>query len=327
MHPLLKTRLLCLSLAWLPLAMSLPSAQAQSAAPSTRPVRFVVPIGPGSGSDTVTRLAAKLAGPELGQPTYVENKPGADTVIAVQSVLNAAPDGHDVLMLSPSSVVINPVINPQLTYDPLAVRPVAGMLRSASLLVTGADSRFKTFADVGTAARAKPDTVSIANYGHHYRFGGLAMQKALGVAFNHITYKSAAQVQTDLIGGSIDLALVDIGGALPLIAAGKLRPLAVTSRERIAQLPNLPTLRESGLPNYELYVWIGLGIHGKTPEASAKALEAALLRAVAQPEFQTYVTQTAAAEVYPIAGKELAALIAAETLRYRQLVKEFDTAR
>lgn len=323
MNKSLKNRLLCLSLALLPLAC----AQAQTATYPARPVRFVVPIGPGSGSDTITRLIAKLAGSELGQPTYVENRPGGDTVIAVQSVLGAPPEGYDVMMLSPSSVVINPVINPQLVYDPLALRPVAAMLRSASLLVTGAESRFKTFADVGAAARAKPGTVSMANYGHHYRFGGLSMQKALGVDFNHITYKSAAQVQTDLIGGSVDLALVDVGGALPLIAAGKLRPLAVTSRERIPQLPNLPTVRESGLPNYELYVWIGLGINAKTPEASAKILEAALMRAMATEEFRTYVTQTAAAEVYPIPGKELAALIASETARYRQLVKEFDTAR
>jgi tripartite-type tricarboxylate transporter receptor subunit TctC len=273
------------------------------------------------------RLVAKLASAELHQPTFVENKPGGDTVIGVQALLNAPADGYDVLMLSPSSVVINPVINPALTYNPRDVRPVAGMLRSASLLVTGAGSPYKSFADVVSAARAKPRTVSIANYGHHYRFGALRIQKELGIEFNHVTYKSASQLQTDVIGGSVDLALADIGGVMPLIQAGKLRPLAITSRERLAQLPNVPTLRESGLPDYELYVWIGLGIHAKTPDAVARTLEAALLRAVEQPEFRTYVTQNAMAEVYPIPGKELSAVIAAETERYRQLVKEVDGAQ
>ena len=319
----LPRRFFGLALSVLLAAAALPSALAQS--PSSRPVRFIVPLGPGSGSDTITRLIAKLVSTEIGQPTMVENRPGADTLLAVQNLIASPADGHSVLMLSPSSVVLNPIVMENLPYDALRdIRPVASAFRSAAVLVTGSGTSFKNFADVQVAARKGAKSVSIASYGQHYRLGSLMMQQMAGVEFNHIPYKSPAQVQTDLIGGAVDLALLDVGGAMPLITAGKLRPLAVTSRDRHLMLANVPTLRESGLPNYDLYVWIGFGVHGKTPEPVFQALEATLLKAMSQPEFRTYVTQNAGAEVYNVPGKELGALIASEVTRYRELGKQID---
>lgn len=289
------------------------------------PVRFFVPLGPGSGSDTITRLAAKLASTELGQPTFVENKPGGDAILAVQSLLAAPADGYNVLMLSPSSMVINPLINDSLPYDAQRdLRPLATALRSAAVLVTGANSPYKTYAEAIAAARSKPKTVSMASYSHHYRIGALMLQQAAGVEFNYIPYKTPSQVQTDLMGGQVDLALLDVGGAMPLITSGKVRALAVTGKERHPQLAAVPTLRESGLPNYDLYVWIGFGVAAKTPEPVAKTLEAALLKAMAQPEFRNYVTQNAGAEAFTVGSKEFSALIASERTRYQQLAKQVD---
>jgi len=318
-------RLLGATLAAL-MAFALPQQAAQAADPfPSHPVRFIVPLGPGSGSDTVTRLVAKLAGAELGQSTFVENKPGGDAVLAVQSLLGSPADGYSVLMLSPSSMVINPLVNEGLPYDPQKdLRPVATMLRSAAVLVTGANSPYRSFAEAMTAARKAPKTVSMASYSHHYRIGALMMQHAAGVEFNYIPYKSPGQVQTDLVGGQVDLALLDIGGALPLIAAGKVRPLAVTGKERHPRLAGVPTVRESGLPDYDLYVWIGFGVASKVPDSATKTLEAALLKAMAQPEFKTYVTEMAGAEVYTVPGKEMGAMIAAETARYRALARQVD---
>lgn len=317
-------RLLGLALSTLALtAVPLQSAQAQAF--PAHPVRFIVPLGPGSGSDTITRLVAKLAAPEFGQPTFVDNKPGGDTILAVQGVMAAPADGYSVLMLSPSSMVINPLVNDSLPYDPQRdLRPLATALRSAAVLVTSSNSPYKSFADVMAAARKSPKTVSMASYSHHYRIGSLMLQQAAGVEFNYIPYKSPSQVQTDLMGGSVDLALLDIGGAIPLIASGKLRPLAVTGKERHPQLAQVPTVRESGLPNYDLYVWIGFGVNAKTPEPVVKTLEVALLKAMAQPEFRNYVTQTAGAEAFNIPGKEMSAMIASETARYQQLAKQVD---
>ena len=289
------------------------------------PVRFFVPLGPGSGSDTITRLAAKLAATELGQPTFVENKPGGDAILAVQSLLAAPADGYNVLMLSPSSMVINPLINDSLPYDAQRdLRPLATALRSAAVLVTGANSLYKTYAEAIAAARSKPRTVSMASYSHHYRIGALMLQQAAGVEFNYIPYKTPGQVQTDLMGGQVDLALLDVGGAMPLITSGKVRALAVTGKERHPQLAAVPTLRESGLPNYDLYVWIGFGVAAKTPEPVVRTLEAALLKAMAQPEFRNYVTQNAGAEAFTVGSKEFSALITSERTRYQQLAQQVD---
>lgn len=321
-------RLLSAALTTSLLAIALPQAQAADPFPS-RPVRFIVPLGPGSGSDTITRLVAKLATPELnGQATLVDNKPGGDAVLAVQSLLAAPADGYSVLMLSPSSMVINPLINDALPYDAQKdLRPLATMLRSAAVLVTGASSPYKSYADVMAAAKKSPNGVSMASYSNHYRIGALMLQHGAGVQFNYIPYKTPGQVQTDLVGGQVDLALLDIGGALPLIAAGKIRPLAVTGKERHPKLANVPTVRESGQPNYDLYVWIGLGVAAKTPEPIVKTLEAALLKAMSQPEFKSYVTDTAGAEVYTVGSKEMGEMIASESARYRALSKVVDLAQ
>ncbi|MGR4871643.1 Bug family tripartite tricarboxylate transporter substrate binding protein [Variovorax sp. LARHSF232] len=310
------------------LAVALPQAQAADSFPS-RPVRFIVPLGPGSGSDTITRLVARLVTPELnGQSTFIENKPGGDTVLAVQSLLASPADGYSVLMLSPSSMVINPLINDSLPYDAQKdLRPLATMLRSAAVLVTGASSPYKTYAEAMAAAKKSPKTVSMASYSNHYRIGALMLQQGAGVEFNYIPYKSPGQVQTDLMGGQVDLALLDVGGALPLIAAGKVRPLAVTGKERHPKLANVPTVRERGQPNYDLYVWIGLGVAAKTPEPAVKTLEAALLKAMTQPEFKTYVTETAGAEVYTVGSKEMGEMIASESARYRALSKQVDLSQ
>ncbi|WP_340528677.1 Bug family tripartite tricarboxylate transporter substrate binding protein, partial [Cupriavidus necator] len=139
----------------------------------SRPLRFIVPLTQGSGSDTVTRVVAELVGKDLGQPAVVENRPGGDTVIAVQSLLNAPADGYSILMISPSAMVINPLVNDKLPYDPREIRPLAAAIRASAVLVTGSQSPYKSFAHVVSAARKKPHALSIANYSYHYRLGAL----------------------------------------------------------------------------------------------------------------------------------------------------------
>lgn len=319
------TRLLRAALAVLLAASALHSVQAQTA--PARPVRFIVPLGPGSGSDTLTRLVAKLAASELG-PTFVENKPGADTLVAIQDLLHSPADGRTIMMLSPTSLVINPLLNEHMPYDAQRdLRPLAGMIRTTAVLVTGGNSRFNRYAEVIAAARDNPQSISMASYSQHYRLGALLMQQLAGVEFNHVPYKTPSQVQTDLIGGAVDVALMDVGGAMPLIAAGKLKALASTGVERHPQLSGVPTLREAGLEKYDLYAWISLGVSARTPEPIVQALEAILLRAVKDPEFATYATQTAGAEVFAISGKELSALVASDYARYRPFAKRLDTTQ
>ena len=324
MKPSLFTRLSGLGLIF---AILLPAPAGAADSYPSRPLRFVVPLTQGSGSDTVTRFVAERTGKLLGQPAVVENRPGADTIIATQSVLTAPPDGYSVLMISPSAMVINPLVHDHLPYDPKRdLRPLAAAIRATSVLVTGPSSPYKTFSDLLAGAKKAPNSVSLANYSYHYRLGALQMQQMSGVEFNHVLYKGASQAQTDVMGGAVDAALLDLGGALPLIRAGKLRPLAVTTRARHPELPNVPTVAESGLPGYELTVWVGFAVSATTPEPVVARLEDALLKAIGSDEFRSFAAQTLYAGVLGMPGKEMSRMIDAERGRYASIVKTYDVS-
>ena len=318
MRPTVLTRLVSLTFSAVLLATPATQTAGAETFPS-HPVRIIMPLGPGA-SDNVVRLVGKLVAAELGQPTFIDNRPGADSLLAVQNLLSSPADGYSMMYMGASSMIINPLIVENLPYDAQRdIRPLAGAARTFAVLVTGAKSRFKSFADVIATARAAKKSVSVASYANTYRMAALEIQQRVGIEFNDIPYKSASQVQTDLISNNVDVALMDFGGARELILSGKLKALAVTTKERHPQIPGVPTIRESGVPNYDLYVWTGFGVAAKTPEPAARVLEAALLKAMRQPEFIRYVSEVAGAEVLDISGKELSELIRSETIRYRHI--------
>ncbi len=314
----------CLRLAMAALPAGLASRFAT--AQGSNAIRMIVPLGPGSGADNTTRFFAPRLAAALSLPAVVENRPGADMLIAVQALLSAPADGQTILMITPSSVVINPVVMKDLPYDSQRdIRPLIALTRSESLLATGSGSRFKTLADALEAAKARPNAVSIANYGHYYRLGAIQLQRRAGVEFNHVAYKGAAQSANDLIGGNVDLSLTDIGGSLPLIRAGKMRPLATTGVKRNPDLPDTPTIAELGFPGYSQYVWIGFGVHAKTPEPAVKRLEAALQTIAASPEYKAFTQANGNPEIIALDGRQTAAWIGSEIARYRDLVKSLDS--
>jgi len=293
----------------------------------SKPVRFIVPVGPGSGGDSITRFVAERTATLLGQPTFVENRPGSDQTIAAQTMLAAPADGYSVLLISPGSMVINPIVNKALSYDVRDIQPLVGAARANVALVTGSHSKFGSVAELLAAARHAPATVSLANYGTTYRLGGLALQQQAQVRFNDVPYKGASQMLTDVIGGQIDAALTDLGAALPLIRSGKLRALAVASRERLAEAPEVPTLRESGLPDFDLTIWVGFAVSAKTPTPIAQKLQTVLLQVMAQPGLATMVAQSAHMEVMGQNSREFIAQITRDTERYRALAQSLDLGR
>lgn len=303
----------CLLLACL---AALPPAWADDSYPS-RPIRFISPVGPGSGGDTITRFVAERTAKLLGQPSVVENRPGAGQSVAAQALLSAPADGYSVLLVSPGSMVINPLVDNPPAYDVRELLPLVGAARASVALVTGAGSKYADVAELLEAARRTPSVVSLANYGTTYRLGGLVLQQQAGVRFNEVPYKTGGQMLTDAIGGQIDAALTDLGAALPLIRSGKLRALAVAGRERHAALPDVPTLRESGLPDYELTIWVGFAIRNGTPAAVARRLEASLLQVLGQPEFAETALRAATMDVLGQDSRAFRAQIDADTERYR----------
>lgn len=303
------------------LALPLPSSAQASATAAwpTKPVRFIVGLGPGSGADTGTRFIAERIGKLTGQPATVENRPGGDGVVAVQALLSAPADGHTLLYLSPSPMVLTPLLNKEIPYDPLRdVRPVAYLSRSYAVIVTAGNSKYRTLEELLREARSKPGTLKMSNYGHHYRVGGLLLQKVSGADFIHVAYKGAAQASNDVIAGEIDVAITDTGGAIPLIKAGKLRPLAITGPNRHPFLPEVPSMKDLGL-DYVLQVWTGFGMSAKAPESVARAAQDLLISIMKSPEYATYNQTQAGAETVAEPGESLRQTIVAETQRYREL--------
>jgi tripartite-type tricarboxylate transporter receptor subunit TctC len=300
-------------------------AHAQTPAASgswpTRPVRIIVGLGPGSGADTGSRFIAERIGKLSGQPVTVENRPGGDGVVAVQALLSAPADGHTLLYLSPSPMVLTPLLNRETPYDALRdIRPVAYLSRSYAVIVTGTNSKYRTLDDLLKDARSRPGMLKMSNYGHHYRIGGLLLQKVSGADFIHVSYKGAAQASNDVASGEIDVAITDTGGAIPLIKAGKLRPLAITGPSRHPFLPEVPSMKDLGL-DYVLQVWTGYGMSSKAPEAVARAAQDTLLAVMKSPEYATYNQNQAGAETVAEPGESLRQTILAETQRYRELGK------
>ena len=319
--PLRIGRLLPLLAASLLLSAASGAALAQAAAFPSKPLRFIVPVGPGTNSDVLARWVAERTSKLLGTSAIVENKPGGDMLIAMQLFLQAPPDGHTVLMLSPTATIINPLMIKDLPYDAERdIRPVAGPMRSIAAFVVSADSKYKKFADLVADAKARPGAVSIAWYAQSYRIAIAGFENEAKVKFNSIPYRTPTQVTTDMIGGTLDATLTDFGGALQLAKSGKIRVLAITSTERHPGMPEVPTVVESGFPNYTLYQITGFGVHGKTPDDIAKKVEGAILRVTASQEFKSYIEESGA-QAIALTGAQMADSLSAERKRYREILK------
>ena len=291
-------------------------------AQSSAPLRIVVPLGPGSGADVSARFLARRYEAVTGKPAIVENKPGANLAIGTLAVINAPADGQTLLYITPSSMVINPIVEKDLAYNPQRdLTPLVQLTEGPSVLVVRPDSPYKTFQDLVTAAKAKPGTVSYANYGHYYRFAALDIERMTGARFNHVNYKGGGQANTDVIGGQVDVHGTDVSGARPLIESGKLRPIAQTGLARHPFLPDVPTVAELGHPGWDSVVWTGFAVSSKTPPERVKALEQVWVAIAKSPEFAEFSRTTLGATVAPRSGQAFVDYLAQNTAKYRELAK------
>ncbi len=286
-----------------------------------KPLRFIVPLGPGSAADTNTRSLADRLQKLTGQPVIVENKPGADLIVGTTTALNEPADGYTVLLISPSTMLINPLLIADLPYKPEQIKPILHLTSNVGVFVVGADSKFNSLGDMLKAAGIRPGAVSMGLYGNSYRLGAQVLARAAGVQFNDIPYKGFSPTVNDVIGGMTQAALVDLSGALPLIEAGKLKALAVTSDERVPAAPDVPTVKESGIADYNMYIFVGYGVRADTPQPVFNKLEALLQEVVAQPDFQSGLKQQAGLISVGTPGKPFADLIASDFKRYQAVVE------
>ena len=254
-------------------------AQAGGAAAfPTKPIRILVPFNAGSGADSTSRFYGEQLGKLYNQQVIVENKPGGSGVIAVQAVRQAPADGHTILMGSNSPAVVNAITVKNLPYDPFKdLRPLFGVATSPVAFAVRADSPHKTVADVVAAAKKANQPLQLGNYSAGYQLVAAWLGTASGLAVNHIPYKGGAQMLTDVVGGQLDVGVIDFTGTIELMKGGRIRVLAITADKREPKFPDIPTMKETGFADFETSVWSAFFMRAETPTDIVDKLGAALM--------------------------------------------------
>ncbi|HVR51466.1 MAG TPA: tripartite tricarboxylate transporter substrate binding protein [Pseudorhodoferax sp.] len=298
-------------------------AQAQSDYPN-KPIRVIVPFPPGGASDTLGRMVAQHLQTAWGQPGVVENRPGAGGNIGAEAGAKAAPDGYTLTLAAAGFMAVNPSLYPRLSYDSATdFAPVALVVKAPLLLVVNPQKVQATTARAFIEqARRAPGTVTIGNggTGTAQHLGGVSFALAAGIDVAHIPYKGSAPATNDLLGGVFDAQFDNLVTLVPFVKSGKLRALGVSSAQRVAALPEVPTLAEAGLPGFEDGTWYGIVAPRGTPQPIVDRLNAEILKMLAQPETRDKLLSMG---LEP-AGNSPAAfgqMVRAEIAKYAKVVK------
>lgn len=275
-------------------AFSMAVGEALAATPyPVRPVRVIVPLAPGGGSDIVARIAAAALGEAWSQTIVVDNRPGAGSVVGTSIAAKAAPDGHT-LLVSSSSLAISPALYKDLPYDLRRdFMPVSLLASQPSVLAVHASVQAATVRELQALAKSQPGRLAYgsAGAGSATHLGSELFRLAAGIELLHIPYKSAGLATGALLSGEVQVLLTNTASVLPHLKGGKVRALGVTSLKRIALAPDIPTLAESGLPKFEYLTWYGMVVPAGTPKTVVDVLYRDTEKALRQPAFLDRFTQ------------------------------------
>jgi len=301
------------------------AAHAQGGAWPTKPVKLVVPFPAGGATDVVARALAQRLTAELGQTFVIDNKPGAATAIASEYVSRAAPDGYTIMMGASSALVNNRFLYKKLSYDPDAFELISLVCVTPLVLVANTALPVDNVQSLVQYAKANPDKISYASYGtgtiSHLATALLALRS--GVRMSHVPYKGSSEALPALVGGHVNLYTDTVITSAPLLKAGKLKALGVTTAKRTALLPNVPTIAEQGFPGYEMVPWLGLVAPKGTPSEVVERLRVAMSKVMQTPDFIAELA-SAGAEL-PSQGlgpTEFAALVKSDIPQTGKLIKQ-----
>jgi len=318
-HSVLRSALLALGFAC---SLATPLAALADSYPE-RPIKFVVPYPPGGGTDVVARIVQPRLQAVLGQSIVIENKGGAGGSLGTDIVSKAAPDGYTVLFTL-SSHTINPAIFPKLPYDTLKdFEPVGTVASLPQLLAANPGVPVRSVADVVAQAKAAPDKFSFASVGNGSpgHLAGELMVIRTGAQMVHIPYRGGGPAVTDVIGGQVPLLWVSIPAAAQQVKAGKLRALAVSTLKRSPAFPDVPTMQEAGVADFEVDSWYAMLVPAKTPRAIIDKLNKALNTVLAEPAIRTQLLEQGADAVGGT-PEALGKVIAAELPKWAKLAKD-----
>ncbi|HEX2825108.1 MAG TPA: tripartite tricarboxylate transporter substrate binding protein [Burkholderiales bacterium] len=306
----------CATLALLPFA-------AWSQAYPAKPIRLVVPFGPGGTTDILGRVIADRLGARLGQQVIVDNRPGAGGNIAAEAVARSAPDGYTLFLGSMGTQAMNGAIYPKLAFDPIHdFAPITRLVNSANLLVVHPSIPVTNVKQLIQLAKSKPGQLnySTSGIGSFNHMSAELFQMMAGVKMVHVAYKSGGQALTAVLVGESQLLFQTIPPAVPFVESGKLRALAVCSAERHPLFPKLPTASESGLPGFEVSTWYGILAPAAAPRELVTRLNDALVQVVKVPATQKRLTELGL-DPAPNTPGEFAALIKADALKWGKVIK------
>jgi tripartite-type tricarboxylate transporter receptor subunit TctC len=288
----------------------------------TKPVRIIVPQSAGGSTDLVARPLAKVLGEAMGQSFFVEDRPGAGSIIGSDAVAKAAPDGYTLLMVA-ASFSINPSFNPKLPFDPVRdFSPVTQVSAFPNILVVQSSSPIKTAQEFLAFARANPGKLNYASSGiatgTHMSMEMMKYMAKLDIV--HVPYKGGAPAVNGLLGGQVQVNLATISTALPHVKSGALRALAVSTGQRWPSTPDLPTLAEAGLKGYDYTSWVGMFAPAKTPVAIVNRLWTESAKAARSSEMKAILAQEAA-EPIGNSPEQFAAIVEREIATWKKVVE------
>jgi tripartite-type tricarboxylate transporter receptor subunit TctC len=288
-----------------------------------RSIKILVPLAAGSGTDSAARYFGQQLATLLGQSVVIENRPGANGMIAGAAVKAAPADGYTVFLGTLSPLGLNElVMKGPFPYNAITdFKPVSGLTRGMGAFVVPGNSPFKTLAELVTAAKQSPRPFNVGTYATSYQLTLDWFNSLSGVKFVGVPYKGAAPIFTDLIGNQLDWAVLNLSGASTLLLSGKLRAVAVTGDTRAPEFPDIPTVKESGYPEYSNYLWTSLYVRTETPEHITNKLSAAMQRVLTSPQAQEYLVSTGGGELMPLGPTQMRKMQLDEVERFREIIK------
>jgi tripartite-type tricarboxylate transporter receptor subunit TctC len=306
------------------IAAALSATNVRAAEYPVRPIKLVVPYAAGGPTDVLGRLVADFLGRDLKQAAIVENKAGAQGAIGAEAVARAEPDGYTLFVSAASIIVLNPMLYKKLPYDPVKDFRMLALVTDLPVVMEVHPSvPAKTVAEFVAYAKQNPGKLNFgsAGTGGTIHLAGEMFKQIAGVDMVHVPYKGAGPALTDLLSGNIQVMFDTLSTALPPVKSGLLRPLGVSSAQRSPDLPDVPTIAESGYPDYVVSVWYGIAAPAKLPEEVAQKISASLDRALNDDAFRASLERIGFPVFRPRSPAAIAEFIDADRARWSKVIK------
>jgi tripartite-type tricarboxylate transporter receptor subunit TctC len=299
------------------------AAGAQPAAYPNKPIRLVIGFAPAGAADFVARSMSDALAKALGQPVVVDNKPGNGSSIAAEIVAKSPPDGYTLLIASPSSISVNPALNPKLAYTPADLLPVTKMTTSPLVLAVNPATGIRSLPELIAAARKDPDKLNYSSSGNGSapHLGAALFMQLTDAQMTHVPYRGGALAIQSVIAGDTQVTFGTPPSVLPQASGGRLRALAVSTRERSPLVPDLPGMKEAGLPDYNLEFWYGMFVPAGTPPAIVKKIYDATVAAMQQASIKAALAREGTEVSLSASPEQFASYLVEDGKFWVQLVK------